>query len=312
MTGRPATLSKAIQRQLDLIGSDRIVVAAVLTITRDAVTRYEHLGVGFENGVVTVSPPAPPPRACGSHARRNLDGWKEKRNDLPKELRDISSWAPSWHASGHHLVSRTIEAWPVTYHPARLLTISTTVLEPLKAAAILRFRVDQPIDRHDPKFANDLTFNLRLLREGVGSAQIYPADLSDEDFARLQSVDWELLPPGSTDRVLQRLESRGHTDPVRMETACERLRVLDRLGHDGFIVGLGKFARYFGARFGDRLVALENLEYGNALYVFEEDWESLARLSRTELIRQRDARVHRIPHTPGWQSVIRQLLRRKH
>lgn len=117
--------------------------------------------------------------------------------------------------------------------------------------------------------------------------------------------------PGAADRVLQRLENAGRADPVRMETASERLRVLDRLGHDGFIVGLGKFARYFGARFGDRLVVLENLEYGNALYVFEDDWESLSRLSRTELIRQRDARVHRIPHTPGWQSVIRQLLRQK-
>ena len=33
---------------------------------------------------------------------------------------------------------------------------------------------------------------------------------------------------------------------------------------------------------------LENLEYGNALYVFEKDWERLSQLSRTELVRRRD------------------------
>ena len=87
------------------------------------------------------------------------------------------------------------------------------------------------------------------------------------------------------------------------------LRVLDRLGHDGFIVGKGKFARYFGASFGERLVALENLEYGNALYVFEENWERLTQLSRTELIKRRDPSVHRVPHLPGWQSAIRKLVR---
>ena len=95
----------------------------------------------------------------------------------------------------------------------------------------------------------------------------------------------------------------------RMKVATERLRVLDRLDHEGFIVGTGRFARYFGARFGDRLIALENLEYGNALYVFEENWEQLTQLSRTELIRRRDPSVHRIPHLPGWHSALRKLAR---
>lgn len=44
----------------------------------------------------------------------------------------------------------------------------------------------------------------------------------------------------------------------------------------------------------------------NALYVFEDNWETLTQLSRTELIRRRDPSVHRIP---GWQSFIRKLVR---
>lgn len=305
-----AKLPKYVQRELSRIEADRLVVATVLTVTREAVAKYNHLGLTFENGQVTTSLPAPPPPECGTHARRNLDGWEEKRKDLPKEIREISNWAPSWHASGHHLVSRTIEAWPITYHPARLLTISADLLEPLKEAAIVRLRVDRPLDRNDPHFSEDLLFNLRLLKEATGAAQVYPADLSDEEFAQIQTVDWELLPRGSAERVLDRLVKDKAVDQTRIDVARDRLLVLDRLNHDGFIVGRGKFARYFGAKFGDRLVALENLEYGNALYIFENDWEALSKLSRTELIKKRDARVHRVPHTSGWKSVIRQLLRR--
>lgn len=309
MTPKPAKLTKAVQRELDRVTGSRVVVAAVCTITAPEAGEYVDLGLRLEGGRISTAPPAPPPPSYGVYARRNLDGWKEKRTDLPKETREVSSWAPSWNSGSYHLVSRDIEAYPVEHHAARLLTISATILEDLVDGALVRFRVDQPLERDADGFAGDLRFNLRLLHEAVGDAHVYDADLCDEEFARVQHVDWELLPAGSADRVLERLAVQQPVDAERLEVAAERLRVLDRLGHDGFIVGKGNFARYFGARFGERLVALENLEYGNALYVFEENWERLTQLSRTELIKRRDPSVHRVPHLPGWQSAIRKLVR---
>ena len=47
----------------------------------------------------------------------------------------------------------------------------------------------------------------------VGDAHIYDVDLSDDDFARIQLVDWEMLPPGSYNRVLEHLASRNPADP---------------------------------------------------------------------------------------------------
>ena len=308
MTRRSKKLSKRVLAALKSIESDRIIVATVLTITRAELAKYGSVGLGFADGHVTTSLPSPPPRDSGKFAQRNLDGWEEKRKDRPKEPRDISSWAPSWNGAGHHLVSRTVQAWPIDSHPAKLLTITADVIQPLKDSAIVRFRVDQPLNRNDINFASDLNFNMRLLKETVGHTSIYPADMSDEDFARIQHVDWELLPRGSSDLVLERLANQTAVDQTRLDVACDRLRILDLLEHDGFIVGRGKFSRYFGAKFGDRLVALESLEYGNAMYVFEENWEQLSQLSRSELIKRRDERVHRIPHISGWQSVIRKIL----
>lgn len=133
--------------------------------------------------------------------------------------------------------------------------------------------------------------------------------MSDEEFANLQSVDWELIPPGSVDRVLARQAKTRTATAEQLEVASDRLKVLERPNHNGSIVGHGKFARYFGAKFGEKLLVLENLGYGNAMYVFEENWEELTKLSRTGLIKRRDPQVYRLPHLPGWQSAIRKLLR---
>ncbi len=309
MTRKETRLSKAIQRELERVDGPRIIVASVAIITTDEAAKFEQTGLFVDSGDFAVNAPAPPPRVCGLWAKRNLDGWQEKRKDLPKEMREISSWAPSWNGGGYHLVSRSIEAWPVEHHPARMLTLSAKIVEPLKDGAIVRFRIDQPLDRADSAFAENLQFNLRLLREVVGHAQIYCADISDSEFANLQSVEWELIPPGTAERVLAQLARNRTATAEQLEIASARLKVLERLDHDGFIVGHGKFARYFGAKFGEKLLVLENLEYGNALYVFEENWKELTQLSRTELIKRRDPKVHRLPHLPGWQSAIRKLLR---
>lgn len=308
MTPRQVRLSKAIRCELDRIPGDRVVVAAAVAVSMTDVDSYAALGLRAKGGRIRAGDPVLPPPSLGLHARRNLDGWGDKRTDLPKERRTVSSWVPSWNSGSYHLVFREINAYPVERHPAKLLTISANVLQPLIDGVLVRFRVDQPLQRESAGFARDLQFNLRLLREAVGEAHVFDADLSDDQFARIQQVDWELLPPGSTERVLAQLEARKPVDPARLAVARERLEALERLGHDGFIVGTGRFARHFGARFGERLVALENLEYGNALYLFEENWEQLTRFSRTELIRRRDASVHRIPHIRGWQSAIRKLV----
>lgn len=309
MTPRPVKLSQAIRRELDLTKGDQIVVAAVVQIGLEDVDRYAHLGIRMEQGSIIAGKAAPPPRSCGAQARRNLDGWEDKRRDLQKESREISNWAPSWNGSGYHLVSRTVEAWPVEYHSAKLLTLSAVVLRsPIEEKFSVRFRVDQPLARDNANFERDLAFNLRLLREAVGDAHVYSADFTEDDFANIQAVDWEFLPRGSCEEVLKRLATGRSSNDARMQVAADRIRVLDRLEHDGYIVGSGMFAQYFGAKFGARLVALENLEYGNALYLFEENWEALTKLSRTELIKRRDPSVHRIPHVRGWQSMLRKLL----
>lgn len=60
------------------------------------------------------------------------------------------------------------------------------------------------------------------------------------------------------------------------------MKVLAQLNPQNYIAGTSGFARYFGEKLRDDLVAFENLHYGNALYVMYEDWVTLSHRSRTE------------------------------
>ena len=131
-------LPKSIARDLERLPAQRVVVAAVMTIALEDSARLTALGMDILNGEVLDSAPVLLSRDHGPYALRNLDGWTVKRNDQPKGPRDISHWAPNWHGSGTHLVVRQVMAYPADYHPAKLLTISATVIEKLSGAVMVR------------------------------------------------------------------------------------------------------------------------------------------------------------------------------
>ena len=52
---------------------------------------------------------------------------------------------------------------------------------------------------------------------------------------------------------------------------------------------------------------MENVIYGNATYVFEDDWEQFSQLTKAEII-QNSLVKRRIEHRSGWEAEIRRLL----
>ena len=68
------------------------------------------------------------------------------------------------------------------------------------------------------------------------------------------------------------------------------------------------FRRYFGAQFQHDLVAFENVEYGNAIYVLKGDWAILSKLSRGELLKLNTG-VDRIVHFVGWEAKAARIIR---
>lgn len=92
----------------------------------------------------------------------------------------------------------------------------------------------------------------------------------------------------------------------RVREVQDRYPTVDSV-HPGTVV-VGEFSRYFGFKFGDDLVALENLDYGNALSVMHEDWTVQSQGARVELPADANANHDRIVHRAGWEDRLKAVL----
>jgi hypothetical protein len=147
------------------------------------------------------------------------------------------------------------------------------------------------------------------LRENIHlHASIVATDVSVAGWLADQRVTWEILPRGeaSFERVVERLNANPSSPRVR--EMRDRYQAVDSMHPGAVVVGDGEFSRYFGFKFREDLVALENLDYGNALYVMYEDWSVLSKRSRVDLLADANANYDRIIHSSGWEDRLKALL----
>ena len=170
---------------------------------------------------------------------------------------------------------------------------------------LLKFAIDQVISRRTANFEQELLYNLNLLQENVGAADIFQSTTTLAEYAATVRVDWQLLPPGSVDEVFAAMTAgKQQISAEQAATMKQRLQVMSRLKPEAFVTGTEGFLRYFGAMFGDDFVVFENLQYGNAIYVMYENWQSLSQRSRVELLAGDSNSFDRIIHKEGWVEQL--------
>ncbi len=212
---------------------------------------------------------------------------------------------------GSHTHYHTREVFQRETWYGKRLPILVDVQTPEESKALLGFRVDRVFNRQALD-EQDLLMACSLLRENVGShASVVSTDTSVVQWLADQRVEWELLPigekgPQTFDQVVKRLNA----DPSspRVARMQERYDAVASMRPGAVVVGQGEFSRYFGFKFRDNLVALESLEYGNALYLMYEEWEVLSQRSRIELLADAHANYDRVVHTAGWEERLIALL----
>jgi hypothetical protein len=138
---------------------------------------------------------------------------------------------------------------------------------------------------------------------------VFPSAATLAEYTRTIKVDWEILPPGTVDEVMRRmLAGKRPVPPEKQQQMERRLKVMAKLKPGAYVAGTSGFLRYFGAQFGEDFVAFENLAYGNALYVMYEEWRTLSRKSRIELLRGSVDGFQRIEHREGWEDRLGALV----
>jgi hypothetical protein len=122
-------------------------------------------------------------------------------------------------------------------------------------------------------------------------------------------MNWKFIPPGEPvhDYVKRNLEASA-TPENRQYVIVERQNFINGFIPDKVYVGLGGFSDYLAYEFTERnLVILESIKFGNAIYVFNKNWEEFSKMTKRELIMHNLAT--RIVHTLGWKGQVNNLLR---
>jgi len=306
-----------IRGKVAKISGDQVMVACIRRMTATMIHSgmYKHLGMSLQGDRPAFPERIMPDPTLGPSSLRNAQGQEIIRKDLPMVTKSFSAEVPNWGDwyNGSHEISWDREVYQREFIAPRELDISIELLkteagdEPVFA---FRFRVEQVLDKRDGDFEADLLANLNLLQENTGAADVFPADADSTAYLKTISVCWEILPPGERTDMLARILANFRNPSKELKgKLLDRYAVLEKLKPVAYISGTSGFQRYFGAQFADNLVAFENLEYGNAIYVMFDEWEELSKRSRIDLLKNRDgARFERVVHREGWKTALKTII----
>lgn len=307
-----------IQARLNTINSDDIEVGIVKKISQN---NFEDIGfrnfqLRIQDDELSYIDSFIPEKNIGKYSRKNIDGYKVSHRDQEKIYK---TWYAGerpifgdWSRGSFSLyVGKMV--YPSTTIPPKELSINLEILDDEVSEGIryftVRIFVDETLNRNDEDFLNDLLFNINLIQENFHAANIFETNQTREQYLQTLVVDWDFFPPGSREHDIQRiLNRRPNATRNYINTLNDRYDVMLSLNPQNIISGRSGMRNYFGVQYAENLVAFENLQYGNAIYILFENWRELSTLSRTELLARPDDQFYRVKHKFGWQTQFATII----
>jgi hypothetical protein len=152
---------------------------------------------------------------------------------------------------------------------------------------------------------------VNIFLEIFGECIIYDENLEIEEI-HLKKINWKILPRGQFSTQL----FRENIEPVieRLPEATKRViwyrcDIIKNKNPEFIAIGQGGFRGYLVFAFPEkRIFVLESLFEGNATYVFDENWESLSKRTKFEILSE-NLQKERFIHKQNWVGKIKNLLR---
>lgn len=302
-------IPKNIINKIDNLKSP-IFTFGYLKISKEDIlqNKYSKLGIKFENNEITYSKNILPEINQGKYSKYNINGKVSgPLKNLPKIPKTYSYDAPNFGdpSKGHHTITITRDVWQRKIFPPKFINLIFE-LEENRENELFIFKVytDSTINTESETLEYDLLFNCNLLQENIGNFDI--TDKIDfESYRETLNVSWEILPPGeSSINLIKTLLSNKSNKASSLQDTSDRMKFFENLGVKKYIRGTNSFNSYIGALFDNDIVLLENSSYGNAAYILKSDWETLSKLSRTELLSHYSDKIIRIPHNKNWKNNL--------
>lgn len=243
------------------------------------------------------------PRPLGAVSQFNANGSFIKRKDLPMETKYRELCIKDWHGDYHYV--------DVPYKRYQREDIPAPSIELKIVDASGSLYVISPLLHKDESSFLEIKHVINLFLELFGSCELLTENLVPAiSSIPTTRVNWRILPEGDYpwDRLAQIAGELSSNRIGKAKVQEHNISTILQYRPSGLVYGVGGFRGYLVFKFPSKnLFIMENVIYGNATYVFENDWEQFSQLTKAEII-QNNLVKRRIEHRLGWEDEIRRLL----
>lgn len=244
------------------------------------------------------------PRAIGPVSKFNAEGRDIPLKHLPMETYYRDAYIKDWHGD-YHYVDIPGERYQRKHINAPCQEISL-----IKIGGNNYAISDLLPNTEDGKELIKHVVNLFL--EIFGVCEILNKDKCPEvATTKLKRAYWQILPEGEIvwERVNQITGGIQDSNELVGQLQRYRFKTIIQYKPDLVYYGNGGFHGYLVFVFKKKnLVLMENMIYGNATYVFRDNWEELSKLSKAEIIKQ-NLQENRLIHRGNWPYQVTNLLK---
>lgn len=299
-----ATRIRSLARHLGNIQPGTTVVPALVNLESHRAKLTE---LGFPDDLQAGESLLPPP--SGPVSSFNAEGKFLIHKDQPMETayRQVEWTRMEWRGRYDRVEVSDIRDVPYQRYPRTFVeppSVEFTIAQTTNDGLVIA----TPAVPYSPDAEPSLLHQINLLLELFGECEVLDETLTPIIRAPVNRVNWEVLPRGEmpwhrlADRVrplIDRMPSGNQ--PV----ARHRLKTLNDLGPDFIAIGRAGFRGYliFAFEEAGRYI-VESLYYGNATYVFGNDWRELSQMTKADILRE-SLQEDRIVHRLGWEAKVR-------
>jgi|TARA_R110002124_G_scaffold22412_3_gene84657 hypothetical protein len=249
------------------------------------------------------------PASNGPVSQHNAEGTWRVQKDLPKVSTYIMTRVWRWRQwigrgqSEEHVEERDVYR---DCYPRELVPPPSEELTYIHAAGGHAWVTSRDFIV-SPENMDAIKHVINLLLELFAVCHIVDAQQQLIKTPNVKRVHWKMLPSGQHPWTVLRpyVEERVRSNSADIQDVIfNRQRHILSHSPQTCVVGSGGFHDYIAYLFPmQRMVILESVRSGNALYIFEGNWERFARLTKAEIL-SRNLHIERIIHAKGWQQKL--------
>lgn len=252
------------------------------------------------------------PSSVGPVSRYNAEGKYiiHRDKDLEKATRQVQWHWKQW--KGRDDTEEKTDIKDVNYfrYPRTLIRPPSIELTVGKTTSD-QFAVLSPTIKLTQDNTKEVIHIINLFLEIFGFCEIFNESLDEMVSSPLRRLNWRILPPGQypwpnlKKEISQIIQKTGKGKQKVLEY---RIEAMNSYGPNFYAIGEGGFRGYVVFGFPQKgLFCLESMYYGNATYVFSDNWEALSKKTKAEILDE-DLQKERLVHISGWEEEIHSLL----